>query len=435
MALAFLAPGQVLAGDYCRTVAISNTGFNSLEAKQKAAGVRWLELGHEWLVCGEPDPVEHVTADLQVLREIEDEFNDLVLIQGFRRQAHPASEVLASGGRFAVLTRSDAERVLRESEHTHGHSHSQTLDIPWNTVLVRMAENRPPRAKRAASPQIDAMVAAVNGSRWLGDVATLASHDRHSLRTGIAGARDWIQAQFEAMPGISAQLDPFQVSGVTVHNVIATLPGSTRADEIYIVGGHYDAIGGSFSPGAEDNASGCAGVLELARIFAANPPPPTMLFVCYAGEEQGLLGSHHQVADLRAAGDDARVVHMLNMDMIGFSGDADLDCLLETEDAFAGLLDVYADAALDHTTLSIATSLHAFGSDHVPFIGAGMPALLTIENDWDSYPHYHRSSDIAANVSLQMGVQILRMNVAALAGMMGIEGGPVFSNGFEQLQP
>ena len=160
-------------------------------------------------------------------------------------------------------------------------------------------------------------------------------------------------------------------------------------------------------------------------------PPSTMRFVCYSGEEQGLRGSQHQVGDLIASGEDDRVVHMLNMDMIGYTGDAELDCLLETEDEFAYLLDAYADAAARYTTLSIATSLFAFGSDHVPFIDAGMPALLTIENDWDSYPHYHRSTDVAANVSLDMGYQTLRMNVATLADLMGVDSARLFASGFE----
>lgn len=419
-------------------MSIDGLGYERLAETQSHPEVRWVELGTELLLCGGAESVYRASDGLRVLREIAVEPNDLVLMQGFRRSLHDGRDVLASGGRFAVVIR-NAPRIDDQADgDTHfGHAHSTTLGVPWSRVVVRLDVNRPPRSERTAgspqvrSHQVDNLVTSIDGARWLSDVGTLATWDRHSLRSGIAGARDWIQAQFFAMPGMSVQLDPFLLSGVTIHNVIATLPGSTRPDEIVIVGGHYDAIGGTFSPGAEDNASGCAGVIEIARVFAARPPPATMVFVCYSGEEQGLRGSQHQVGDLIASGDDERVVHMLNMDMIGYTGDAELDCLLETENPFAGLLDIYADAAAQYTTLSIATSLFAFGSDHVPFLDAGLPALLTIENDWDSYPAYHQSDDVAANVDLDMGTQILRMNVAALAAIMGVGGEEVFANGFE----
>ena len=78
------------------------------------------------------------------------------------------------------------------------------------------------------------------------------------------------------------------------------MQGRIRPDDRFVVGAHYDSISGNpfDAPGAEDNASGCAGVLEIARIFAANPPEATIHFVCYAGEEQGLHGSTAHVADL-----------------------------------------------------------------------------------------------------------------------------------------
>ncbi|MCB1555499.1 MAG: M28 family peptidase [Xanthomonadales bacterium] len=405
--------------------------MSSIESSSDA---RWLELGDELLLCTDSSrPVARAT-ELPVLRERSVPIDDLLLIQGFQRASSPFAEVLASGGRFAVVTAASMQASLDEHDvEAHAHAHSLSQEVPWNSVVVRRATNRPAPAKRsaAAMPRTDQLVAAIDGARWLADVGTLAGWDRHSLRSGIVNARDWIQGQFAGMSGMSVALDPFVLSGTTIHNVIATLPGTTRPDEIYVVGGHYDAIGGSFSPGGEDNASGCAGVLEIARVFAAQPPPSTMRFVCYSGEEQGLRGSQHQVGDLIASGEDDRVVHMLNMDMIGYTGDAELDCLLETEDEFAYLLDAYADAAARYTTLSIATSLFAFGSDHVPFIDAGMPALLTIENDWDSYPHYHRSTDVAANVSLDMGYQTLRMNVATLADLMGVDSARLFASGFE----
>jgi hypothetical protein len=206
--------------------------------------------------------------------------------------------------------------------------------------------------------------------------------------------------------------------------VIATLTGTTRPDEWYIVGAHYDSTSQNTSqaaPGCEDNGSGTAGVLEMARIFTANPPEATIKFICYSGEEQGLFGSTHHASGLVSSGDDAKVQAMLNMDMIGYTGDADLDCLLETGAVGQFIIDVCAEAAAEYTTLRIVTSLNPFGSDHVPYINRGMPSLLTIENDWNSYPHYHRTTDTANHITVDMGRQTLRMNVGALANMINGE--------------
>src|SRR5215467_13858735 len=112
----------------------------------------------------------------------------------------------------------------------------------------------------------------------------------------------------------------------TVHNVAGYLPGAT--DEYVVIGAHYDHLGlgdehslaqaliGTIHPGADDNASGTAGVIELARWFAKQPKPKRgILFLTFAGEELGLLGSewyvNHPVLPLDKA------VAMINMDMIG----------------------------------------------------------------------------------------------------------------------
>lgn len=447
-ALVLTLPGESLASEADRCVVVSTVGFghDGLTVFEATTTSRWVELGGDLLLCGSSRSVAgdlvQVAAKAEASagfhfqwRSFEGPPQDLLLVQGFRKvgSSNP-TEVVARGGRLAIVRRSTADLY---SDLPLGHGHTTAREIPWNRVLVRLGENLAPRDRRSgpASPVVQGLIASIDGPRWLADVATLSAWSRHSTRSGtqIELARDWIEDQLGALPGFSVELDPFQLGSSTIHNVIGTLAGSTRPDEIVVVGGHYDATSepDSLSPGAEDNATGCAGVIELARAFSSHPPPVTMLFVCYSGEEQGLNGSEHQVAELQASGDDDRVIHMLNMDMIGYTADADLDCLLETEDEFADLLVPYAAAAAQHTTLRIETSLFAFGSDHVPFLDAGMSALLTIENDWDEYPQYHSSGDVVANVDLEMGYQTLRMNVAALAAIMDFDESLLFSDGFE----
>jgi len=95
-------------------------------------------------------------------------------------------------------------------------------------------------------------------------------------------------------------------------------------------------------------------------------------------------------------------------------------------------MDALAAAAADVTTLRIVTSLFAFGSDHVPYLNGDMPAVLTIENDYSSYPAYHSTSDLPQNLTVEMGRQVLRMNLATIAELASARPpGLVFMDGFE----
>ena len=166
--------------------------------------------------------------------------------------------------------------------------------------------------------------------------------------------------------------------------------------------------------------------------MSAYEPPATVIYICFSGEEQGLWGSEAHANQLVSTGNDEKVRLMFNMDMIGYTGDADLDCLLETHSSFVDLLGTFGQAAARYTDLRIVTSLNPFGSDHVPYIQEGIPALLAIENDWSSYPHYHRTTDLPQHLSLDMGGQILRMGAAVLADVTGVaDGDAIFLDGFE----
>jgi Zn-dependent M28 family amino/carboxypeptidase len=126
-----------------------------------------------------------------------------------------------------------------------------------------------------------------------------------------------------------------------------------------------------------------------------------------------------------------KVQAMVDMDMIAYTQDADLDCLLETEEFAQTLLDLLADAANQFTSLRIETTFYAWGSDHVPYLAAGLPAILTIENDWSDYPYYHTTNDLPHHLTVAMGEEILKMNVAAVAAMAGASVSMDFTDGFE----
>lgn len=423
---------------HCLVADIEEIGWQRLESLKRTQGLDWwVEFGGEMLLCGDAAMVARVAAE-RVSRRIEapSSADRIWIARGFDRDELTAMEleVVAGGGRLA-LVRAPGDVELVSAAGTPDTNPRGVLSVVHpGTVVVRQAANEPAREPRRFAAEVQALVDEIDGNRWITDVASLASFNRYTHSPQIHDARDWLVAQFGGLPGVIVQTPSFDVSGTVAYNVVATVTGSSRPDDWYIVGGHYDATSEqplAAAPGAEDNASGCAGVVELARVITAYPPEGTVLFICYSGEEQGLLGSEDHVADLLSSGDIAKVRAMIDLDMIAYTGDGDLDCLLESEPFAQFLVDLLADAAAQYTMLRIETSLYAFGSDHVPYLGEGIPALLTIENDWFQYPYYHTTNDLPHQLTVAMGEEILRMNVAAVAELAGAGVAHVFSDGFE----
>lgn len=443
------APGES-ADLHCATIDIDRAGAESLAELESALSL-WLEMDDLLFACGsESDFAPFASRTHTSWNRLDPA--DLFIV----RVAHPGRtgglddvSVLAQGGSFSVVqattpaVREDLRRGLwldHAAEDAAGHDGCKLPKIaPFveSRVLARQSANDFRRAERGAvvfGPEVAEAVAAVDFDRWFSAAETLAGWNRYTHGGQIDDASAWLVSQFSAL-GLAVETPIFEVSGTAANNVIATWTGTTRPDDWFVVGGHYDSISQNpfvSAPGAEDNASGCAGVLELARVLVPRLPDATIIFVCYSGEEQGLFGSEDHASGIVADGDAKKLLEVQTMDMIGYTGDSDLDILLETEPEFASILDIYVDAASAFTSLRTVVSLNAFGSDHVPFLNRNLPALLTIENDWASYPGYHSTSDLPSNLDLQMGGQTLQMNVAVLAHRAGLAGlGDIFGDGFE----
>jgi hypothetical protein len=384
----------------------------------------WLELDRELLACGSAASLATLEELSPVRRRLDTLRPDQMRLAYALTRAeleHLGLRVLASGGRFAVVDIRDLRPPERLREP------AELLPFTPNLVLARQLANEPPR-RRSLEPDegIAGLVNEVSVEHWFDEVSRLAEFNRYTHGPEIDPAREWLVNRFSRLPRLRVEEQGFDAEGTPSFNVVATLRGKRRPDDWYIVGGHYDSKSENpliAAPGAEDNASGCAGVLEMARVFSFYSPKATVIFICFAAEEQGLYGSIDHASRLIASGDDRKVEAMLSMDMIGYSADSDLDCLLQSDPAGQALIDAFSDAAELHTSLRIVTSLFVGGSDHAPYSQLGMPALMTIENDWDVYPHFHLTTDLPEHLVPEMAEQILRMNVAALARLAGGGGG------------
>src|SRR6185503_16565436 len=151
----------------------------------------------------------------------------------------------------------------------------------------------------------------------------------------VITAKNWIVAQLQAIPGLTVTTSTFDASYGP--NIIATKAGSVHPERVIVLGAHYDSINASgaslTAPGADDNASGSAGLLETARLLAQGDFENTVRCVWFCAEEFGLVGSDADAQALDAAG--AQVRAMLNMDMIAYrqAGDPfDLDLVTSNTD-------------------------------------------------------------------------------------------------------
>ena len=217
-----------------------------------------------------------------------------------------------------------------------------------------------------------------------------------------------------------------------VSNVAGYLPGAT--DEYLVVGAHYDHLGlggqgslspsrvGDIHPGADDNASGVAAILELARDYASRPEKPRrgMLFLAFAGEEIGLLGSSHWVEQPTLPLENA--VAMLNFDMVGRIQDSRLFVGgLGTAEEFEPLVGRVAS----QSSLRIDSARRASSSsDHTSFAAKKIPVLFFFSG---LHSDYHKPGDTADKINGAAAVELLGIARGVVDELRTAPDRPVFA--------
>ncbi|MGX1159803.1 peptidase M28-like protein [Arthrobacter sp. SLBN-100] len=290
-------------------------------------------------------------------------------------------------------------------------------------VLLPRTEAAPLRGAEMATTT--ALADGVSADTYLEVLKELTAHPtRHSFSPSYRDAAQRAGERLTAL-GYATREEPVSFGGRQTLNVIAEKPGTAAADErrlVYVVA-HLDSIneaGGTNAPapGADDNASGAAGVLEIARLLAATTARHDLRLVLFGGEEQGLHGSRVHVAGLPAA-ERSRISMAVNMDMISRLNTAAPSVLLEGAAVSQHVIDALAQAAHDTSDLEVFVSLEPFASDHVSFINAGLPAVLTIEGEDQLNTDEHTPRDTLEGLELSVAASILRMNTAAVAAELG----------------
>ncbi|HET55480.1 MAG TPA: M20/M25/M40 family metallo-hydrolase [Ignavibacteria bacterium] len=240
---------------------------------------------------------------------------------------------------------------------------------------------------------------------------------------------NWLKDQFTAMGYEQVELDSFLVitrynNNVPVmqYNVVATLTGSTRPDEIYIIGGHYDSYNQTgdphvFAPGADDNASGTASALETARAIksAGYQPSATIKFVCFAAEElmlSGNSGSEYMAEKYREQNINLKL--MINNDMIA-NNPRPLNESMVSVNYYTGsetLKDIAMSLMDQYSVVTPMEGGRDVWTDSRSFHEEGFPAIYYDEYDFS--PNYHTSNDVIANCDMEYCTEVIKGSAAML---------------------
>lgn len=252
---------------------------------------------------------------------------------------------------------------------------------------------------------------------------------RASNRFQIA---NWIHTKFQSFGINDVKLDTFvstntyQGTTTTVQmNVVATIPGTDYPNEIYIIGGHYDSFSSGNplvnAPGADDNASGTAAVLETARVIMASgfQPKATIKFIAFAAEELMLYGDsgcEHYADTAFALGMDIKL--MINCDMISYTSQPLLSSRVSINyyTGHTNLLTLAKEVTNQFTLITAVNgSLNQY-SDSYPFYQKGYPAVYFEENEFS--PYYHTINDVITNYNMPYCAEVIKAAGATLLKFM-----------------
>jgi hypothetical protein len=303
-----------------------------------------------------------------------------------------------------------------------------------------------------ANAQISRLLELTSQDDWSGWIARLSGLDPVILDTtattiqtrssfpmfrGASNARayEYVLTRLRGWyPAQQIEEDGYVLSSGTVwKNIILTIPGANRPAESVILSAHLDSTSDNadiIAPGAEDNATGSAALLEAARIFRTHRFTRTLRLIWFTGEEQGLLGSKAYVEDHNLSG----VTGVINLDMYGYDPDQDgcFELHVGTMPASAPVGACFSAAASIYSPQLKVNLIDAYDmrfSDHNSFWEKGIGAVEVLENFTSGQPsdacggigehspYYHKTTDTLNHLNLSTGFAITRAGLAAAASL------------------
>ena len=336
---------------------------------------------------------------------------------------------------------------------------------------------------KSVNPQISKLVSEVSEQRIADNLKKLEGFGTRHIYSpqdnparGVGAARKWIYEQFRGYsPRLEVTFDQYHVKkdtsrasrlpeDVELYNVVAVLRGTTNKEQRIIVSGHYDSLNiarpagapapqpgdppvptdpNVDAPGVTDDGSGTACVMELARVMSRYQFEKTLVFVAFAGEEEGLVGSTLYAAKAKSL--DQKIEAVLNSDIIGsdVSGDG------RTENR---RVNIFSEDPIDSPSREIARYMKEIGEryvpsmtvdpvfradrfgrggDHTPFNLEGFPAVR-ISTPVENFANQHSATDTFANTSPAYTARVTKVNGAVAASLAWAPKMPVTSETVER---
>lgn len=302
--------------------------------------------------------------------------------------------------------------------------------------------------RKSVNPAVRQIVEEISEERIAETLKKLESFGtRNTMSPGALAARQWIYEQFKSYsPRLQVRFDSYNVKkqgrvtrDIEMANVVAVLPGTVHPERQFIVGGHYDSLNMAGpdwvakqaeapAPGVDDDGSGTAAVMELARVMSQREFRQTLVFVAFVAEEQGLMGSGLYAAKARR--ENQIIDGVLSNDIIGTAVGG-------TGRVENGEVHVYSASPEDSPSRELARYIKEVGErylpsmkadlvfrsdrfgrggDHTPFNQEGYAAVrFTTANE--NYSRQHTTGDVFANVSVPYIARVTKINAAALASL------------------
>jgi Peptidase family M28/Secretion system C-terminal sorting domain len=236
-------------------------------------------------------------------------------------------------------------------------------------------------------------------------------------------AADYVKQKFESY-GLQTYNQPFGSYG---RNVYAVQTGITNPDQVCIICAHYDDMPSSgLAPGADDNASGSATVIEAARILKDYYFNYTIVYAVWDEEELGLIGSDYYAQNASYSGMD--IIGVINMDMIAYDGNNDMQAEIHTRNIAnsVALKDSMVMVNNNYSIGILASDINpgTTASDQASFWDYNYTAILLIENYYggDFNPYYHTSNDMITHFNMPYYNKCAELSIGTLSLISGVEG-------------
>ncbi len=321
---------------------------------------------------------------------------------------------LGHGLRIMSLTRAEAASVSNDPRLRAIPLTARSIRIfyPATSVASPLADEYPS----------DSLISRINQDSLQSYVQRLENfRTRYTFTDSCEAARDWLEQKFRSWGYTDVTKPGYYDSYLNswVYNVQCVKPGVTQPEEYIVMGGHYDSWTdgqqspgpGAYAPGADDDATGVALILEMARVLADVPLRKSIVFIPFDAEEVGLVGSAFAANGFASRGDNLEV--MYNFDMVAFTDDPVWDL-----NYAAGDIAVYrnfstATAARVSSLIPIVTSMGQ-SSDHATFDAAGFPIVDHIESDFNTIG-WHTNADISSRLNFPYFKEVAKAALASVA--------------------